>query len=250
MTSDKEANLLRHPVFDLIKSAFVLRVICPHQSIPNVEIQAVIVIHLGVVHVVVRWGVEPLPKRVIHKTLGRNLIAQMPQYIEQQRPGGKQKQYQRVKRHHQYNHRNHADFQDSLKRMKRQGSQRRWVPGQVVYPVQHGKQTGVVHHAVHPVKIGVVQKHQEPKGKEQIAPAVFAHIEVDVGVAIAAQPINAQSNGSPYKSRGNGMRQFIEDVLGFGFNLLDLFDEKTLLEQHVEDQKGAACKNQVPHKNG
>jgi len=104
-------------------------VVGAHQAVPDVEIEAKIVVHFGVVHVVVRGGVEPLPKRVIHKTLGRNFVAQMPHHIEQQRPGRKQKQYQRVKRHHQNDHWHHPDFQNRFQRMERQRGQWRRIPG-------------------------------------------------------------------------------------------------------------------------
>ena len=82
---------LLNPIFNLIKRVFILGVVRAHQAIPDVEIQAVIVIHFGVVHIVMRRGIEPLPEGMIHKALGGNLVAQMPHYIEQQGPGGKQK---------------------------------------------------------------------------------------------------------------------------------------------------------------
>jgi hypothetical protein len=153
-----------------------------HPTVPKQEIKAVIALEILVVLVVANGSIDPSSDPCLVKISGVKLPAQVSVNIVHDHEKEKDQYMKFMDGDGKKENNQDAGFNECLQGVERIGCPGRWIGRLVVNQVKEFEQLFVVHHAVHPVKIGVVHEEHDGEGGPEIQHAVFINIAVKVGI--------------------------------------------------------------------
>src|ERR1700694_2348762 len=105
----------------------------------------------------------------------------------------------------------------------------------MVQQVHTPEQLAVMHKAVHPVEIAIVDEEHERKGQEKIKPSVLLDARIKTsGCGNGRHMEDAQRHQGEYGSGECGVADLALVIFSAGHALLDLFMENFPFQQHIE----------------
>lgn len=181
---------------------------------------------------------------MIELVFGENFIAEMSYNVPDEQPEAEKEKACRVQGDEKYQDRHKGDFQDGLYGMKVKRGPGRRVAGAVMFFV-NGKEFGMMHEPVRPVKIRIVYKNQSYTGQNEISGAVLAQIHVKTGITQFLQIDESEEDGCKDKSCVERVFYFFKDSFSFGQALLDFAMHEFSGEKLVENQERQSGSQQV-----
>jgi hypothetical protein len=139
-----------------------------HPPIPEQEVKAVVALEILVVLVVANGSIDPSSYPGLMKILWVKLPTKMPVNIVDDHEKEKGQYMKFMNGDGKKENNQDAGFNECLQRVEGIGCPGRWIGRLVMNQVKKPEQVFLVHHAVHPVKIGVVHEEHDGEGGPEI----------------------------------------------------------------------------------
>jgi hypothetical protein len=144
-----------------------------HPPVPKQKIKAVIALEILVVLVMTNGGIDPSSYPGFMKILGVKFPAKVSVNIVDNHEKEKDQYLKFMNGDGKKENNQDAGFNECLQGVEGIGRPGRWIGRLVVNQVKEFEQLLMVHHAVHPVKIGVVHEEHDGEDGAKIEPAII-----------------------------------------------------------------------------
>src|SRR4051794_18846716 len=119
---------------------------------------------------------------------------------------------------------------------------------EVMHPVKPAEELRVMHQAMRPVEVRVVQENRAGDAQPKPRPAILRKRPVELGVATPSGHDRGPSNRAKYYHRHGGITHLAPDLLGLRKTRHDLAMEPAALEEPVAKQPGDSRPKDIPER--
>ena len=170
------------PCFHFVKLAVVIVPERTHDTIPEQEIQAVVAFEELVMLVVVYGSIDPFTQPVCIEAFRIELPAAVTVNIVNDHEQEEEGQMKLVNGDGKQEDDNNTYFHEGFQRVKGIGSPGGGVNGFMVYQMENAEQCGMMHQAMGPVKISIMDEQHERECHPEIKNTMLMYIGIVSGI--------------------------------------------------------------------